>query len=146
MDKIKSSKLDCTGQPIYVGLDVHKKSWSVSVFSRYGEYKSFTQPPQVDTLVNYLKRNFPGGEYHSVYEAGYCGFWIHDQLKEQGINCTVVNPADVPTKQKEEQHKRDRIDCRKLTGVSVMETWKASMCLLHGCGKIAPWCVPDRRL
>ncbi len=114
MDKIKNSKLDCTGQPVYVGLDVHKKSWSVSVFSRYGEYKSFTQPPQVDTLVSYLKRHFPGGEYHSVYEAGYCGFWIHDQLKERGINCTVVNPADVPTKQKEEQHKRDRVDCRKL--------------------------------
>jgi len=35
-------------------------------------------------------------------------------LKERGINCTVVNPADVPTKQKEEQHKRDRVDCRKL--------------------------------
>jgi len=74
MDKIKNSKLDCTGQPVYVGLDVHKKSWSVSVFSRYGEFKTFTQPPQPDKLVDYLKRNFPGGEYHSVYEAGYCGF------------------------------------------------------------------------
>lgn len=114
MDTTKSSKLDCTGQPIYVGLDVHKKSWSVSIFSTQGEYKTFNQPPEVDKLVYYLRRHFPGGQYHSVYEAGYCGFWIHDQLEEKGIRCMVVNPADVPTKHKEHQSKRDRVDCRKL--------------------------------
>jgi transposase len=114
MNLNKSNKLDFTGQPIYIGLDVHKKSWSVSILSQHCEHKTFTQPPQVDKLVSYLRRHFPGASYHSVYEAGYCGFWIHDQLKEQGIDCTVVNPADVPTKNKERRTKRDRIDCRKL--------------------------------
>lgn len=109
-----SNKLDFTGQPIYIGLDVHKKSWSVSIFSEHCEHKTFTQSPEVDKLVNYLGRNFPGALYHSVYEAGYSGFWIHDRLEEKGIDCTVVNPADVPTKDKERATKRDRIDCRKL--------------------------------
>jgi transposase len=111
---VKTNKLDFTGQPIYIGMDVHKKSWTVSIHSAICEHKTFTQPPEVDLLVNYLKRNFPGASYHSVYEAGYSGFWVHDQLREKGVACTVANPADVPTKDKERRKKRDPVDCRKL--------------------------------
>ncbi len=110
----KTNKVDFTGQPIYIGLDVHKKSWSVSIHSALCEHKTFTQPPEVDLLVNYLRRNFPGASYHSVYEAGFSGFWIHDQLGEKGVSCLVTNPADVPTKDKERRTKRDQVDCRKL--------------------------------
>ena len=110
----KSSKLNFEGQQIYGGMDVHKKSWSVSIFTDEFEHKTFTQPPEVGTLVNYLKRNFPGASYKSVYEAGYFGFWIHDRLQEQGVQCLVVNPADAPTKDKERTKKPDRVDCRKL--------------------------------
>ena len=78
------------------------------------EHKTFTQPPEVGTLVNYLKRNFPGASYKSVCEAGYCGFWIHDRLQEHGVQCPVINPADVPTKDKERRTKTDKVDCRKL--------------------------------
>ncbi len=108
------NKLDFSGQSIYVGLDVHKKSWSVSIFSEQCEHKKFTQPPETDKLVHYLKRNFPGANYHSVYEAGFSGFWTHNQLQKHGVNCIVVHPADVPTTNKERRTKRDRIDCRKL--------------------------------
>ena len=108
------SKLDFSGQTIYVGLDVHKKSWSVSIFSEQCEHKHFTQPPEVDKLVHYLKRNFPGADYQAAYEAGFSGFWAHDQLREKGVNCIVVNPADIPTTNKERTTKRDRTDCRKL--------------------------------
>src|SRR5512143_4141151 len=110
----KISKLDFEGQEIYVGMDVHKKSWSISIFTEEFEHKTFTQPPEVGTLVNYLKRTFPGASYKTVYEAGYSGFWIHDRLQEHGVQCLVVNPADVPTKDKERTKKTDRVDCRKL--------------------------------
>jgi len=108
------SKLDFTGQQIYIGMDVHKKSWSVSIYTDQFEHKTFSQPPKVEVLMNYLKRNFPGAAYKTVYEAGFSGFWIHDQLQEQGVQCLVVNPADVPTKDKERAGKTDRVDCRKL--------------------------------
>jgi transposase len=108
------SKVDFTGQHFYIGLDVHKKSWSVSIHSQQCEHKTFTQPPEVDKLVSYLQHHFPGASYSSVYEAGYSGFWLHDQLREKGIQCIVVNPADVPARNKERTTKRDRIDCRKL--------------------------------
>ena len=110
----KTNKLDFAGQQIYVGMDIHKKSWSISILTDQLEHKTFTQPPEVGTLVNYLKRNFPGASYKSVYEAGYSGFWIHDRLQEDGVECLVVNPADVPTKDKERRSKTDRVDCRKL--------------------------------
>jgi transposase len=110
----KGSKIDFTGQPIYVGMDVHKKSWSVSIHTEHFEHKTFTQPPEVEKLAHYLQRTFPGATYYTVYEAGFSGFWIHDRLKEQGIHCMVVNPADVPTKDKERTGKADRVDCRKL--------------------------------
>lgn len=110
----KGNKLDFTGQHIYAGMDVHKKSWSISIHTEHFEHKTFTQPPEVKKLTNYLKRTFPGATYHSVYEAGFNGFWIHDQLKEEGIHCMVVNPADVPTKHKEKAGKADKVDCRKL--------------------------------
>jgi transposase len=108
------NKLDFTGQQVYVGMDVHKKSWSISIYTDQFEHKTFSQPPEVEVLVNYLKRNFPGATYRSVYEAGFSGFWIHDRLQEQGVQCLVVNPADVPTKDKERAGKTDRVDCRKL--------------------------------
>ncbi len=41
------NKLDFSGQQIYVGMDVHKNSWSVSIFTEQLEPKTFSQPPQV---------------------------------------------------------------------------------------------------
>jgi len=109
-----ANKVDFTGQTIYVGMDVHQKSWTVSIFMEHIEHKTFTQPPDVEVLVAYLRRHFPGARYQAVYEAGFCGFWIHDKLKLHGIPCLVVNPADIPTRDRERARKDDRSDSRKL--------------------------------
>lgn len=110
----KGNRLDFTGQSIYVGMDVHKKSWSVSIYTEHFEHKTFTQPPEVEKLTKYLHRTFPGATYYTVYEAGFSGFWIHEKLTAKGIHCMVVNPADVPTMHKEKAGKSDKVDCRKL--------------------------------
>jgi len=47
---VNISKLDFSGQHLYVGLDVHKKSWSVSILTRQFEHKTFTQPPDPSVL------------------------------------------------------------------------------------------------
>src|SRR5680860_1500960 len=85
--------LDFKGQNIFVGIDVHLKSWTVTILTEELMHKTFTQPACAETLCNYLKRNFPGGDYNSVYEAGFSGFWAHYKLKEMGINNIVTNPA-----------------------------------------------------
>jgi transposase len=107
-------KIDFTGQNIYAGFDVHKKSWKVTIMAEDTFYKTFTQPPNPEVLYNYLKSNFPGGNYHSAYEAGFCGFWIHDKLTSLGVRSIVVNPADIPTTDKERVQKEDKRDSRKI--------------------------------
>lgn len=102
------------GQDIFVGIDVHLKSWNVSIATQAGLHKSFSQDPDPEQLVRHLRKHYPGGRYHCVYEAGYCGFWIHDELTRLGANASLINPADVPTKNKERVNKNDRVDSRKL--------------------------------
>jgi transposase len=109
-----TQKLDFQGESIYAGIDVHKKQWNVFIMSDYKEHKGFVQRPEPAILSKYLRENFPGATYYSVYEAGFSGFWIHEALKKEGINNIVVNPADVPTKDKEKKQKCDRVDSRKL--------------------------------
>jgi len=108
------TELDFKGQNIFVGIDVHLKSWTVTILTQTLVHKTFTQPASAETLSNYLKSHFPGGDYNSVYEAGFSGFWSHYQLKELGVNNIVINPADVPTSQKEQLQKDDPTDSRKL--------------------------------
>jgi len=108
------TELNFKGQNLFVGIDVHLKSWTVTIVTETLFRKTFTQPPSIEALHNYLVRNFPGGIYHSVYEAGFSGFWTHYKLKEMGINNMVINPADVPTTQKEHLQKDDPTDSRKL--------------------------------
>lgn len=110
----QDTKLDFSGQAVFISLDTGIKSWKTSIMTQYAEHKTFTQPPKVDVLMSYLHRNFPGAEYHCVYEAGYSGFWIHDELEQRGVDCIVVNPADVPTKHKEQRYKTNAVDARKL--------------------------------
>ncbi len=107
-------KLDFTDQNIYIGFDAHLKDWKVTVMVEDIIYKTFTQPPKPEVLYNYLKNNFPGGNYHSAYEAGFCGYWIHDKLVSFGIKSIVVNPADIPTTDKERVQKEDKRDSRKI--------------------------------
>lgn len=107
-------ELNFKGQNIFIGIDVHLKSWTVSIFTEKLFHKTFNQPPRADILHNYLDLNFPNATYYSVYEAGFSGFWAHYKLKEMGISNIVINAADVPTSQKEKLHKDDNIDSRKL--------------------------------
>jgi transposase len=102
------------GQKIFVGLDVHKKDFKVSVIAGGVFYKTFVSPPAGEKIAAFLKHNFPGAEYFSAYEAGFSGFWLHRQLAELGINSIVVNPSDIPTTDKERKQKEDHRDSRKL--------------------------------
>ena len=101
-------------QPFYVGIDFHKKSWKVTILSETYEHKTMSMDPDPDLLASYLHRNFPGGTYHVVYEAGFSGFGACRKLNQLGLDCKVIHPADVPTTQKEKIQKTDKADSRKL--------------------------------
>jgi transposase len=114
LTRSQSTKFNFEGERIYVGIDTHKKSWKVGIYHKDIALKSFSQEANPDVLVKYLNRNYPGAEFHCAYEAGFCGFWIQKHLSRRGINCIVVNPADVPTSHKEKEFKTDPRDCLKI--------------------------------
>ena len=109
-----TKKIDFTGKDLFIGLDVHKKSWSVTIIVDGIEHRTFTQPPEPGSLYNYLLRMFPGASYNSAYEAGFCGYGIHRELNSLGIRNIVINAADIPTTQKDKLQKRDPVDSRKI--------------------------------
>ena len=110
----KIKKIKFNGQPIYIGIDVHLKSWRVTIMSEQNEHKTFSQDPRTSILVNYLHTHFPGAVYHAVYEAGFSGFTLYRELTAAGVECMVAHPADVPTTHKEYDQKCDKRDSRKL--------------------------------
>lgn len=108
------NKISFKGQNIYVGIDSHLKSWKVTIMTETLLHKTFSQDPEPETLVNYLRKNFPGANYYSAYEASFCGYGIHRELERLGIKNIVVNPADIPTTDKEKKQKEDKRDSRKI--------------------------------
>jgi transposase len=108
------NSIDFNGQKFYVGLDVHKKSWVVTVRSLEKQVAHFTQPPSAYALVNTLKQKFPGGEFYSAYEAGFCGTGHHEQLCKLGIINIIVHAADVPLTDKQKKNKTDIHDSRSI--------------------------------
>lgn len=106
--------LDFAGQPVFVGMDVHLKQWRVAIRAGGLELRQFSAPPDPTALVRHLRRAYPGAQYRTAYEAGFCGFWIHRRLQALGVHNTVAHAPDIPTTDKERANKEDRRDARKL--------------------------------
>ncbi len=99
---------------LYVGMDIHKKQWSICIRTEEFEHRKFTQPPNPAVLREYLQKNFPNYQIICGYEAGGFGYWISKQLQNYGYQCLVLNPADIPSSDKEFKQKTDHNDCRKI--------------------------------
>ena len=110
----QSKTLDFSGTTIFCGIDVHKKNWRINIQDSEFELEDFSQDPDADTLYKHLVRRYPGANYKVCYEAGFSGFSVQRRLSFQGVNCLVVNAADVATNDKEKRQKNDKIDARKL--------------------------------
>lgn len=110
----QSNKNDFSGQNIYVGIDVHLKSWHVTVMTDYGFKRKHSQPPSAQALFEHLSRNYPGGTYRAIYESGFTGFSTYYALLPYGIDCVIAHAADIPTGQNESVMKSDAVDSEKL--------------------------------
>lgn len=111
---LQSKGINFNGQNVYIGIDVHLKSWDVTILTESGYKKQFTQPADALALFEQLKKSYPNGTYRAVYESGFTGFSTYYSLMSLGIDCQVIHSADVPTTQYENFMKRDSIDSHKL--------------------------------
>lgn len=106
-------KTEPTAQPkLYIGIDIHKKSWKVHCATELFIGKSFSMPPEPKVLYDYVEKNFSGHEVSTAYEAGCCGFSAHRSFVGYGWLSIVANPADIHRRGKEKYSKTDRIDAQ----------------------------------
>ena len=126
--KSKTNLQDFSEMTLFIGLDVHKKQWSVAIRTDEILLKRFTHTPDPEALVSGIRQAYPGASLSFVYEAGFCGFWVYRELVQCGASCMVVHVPDIPTQDKDRKRKSDNYDSAKLaqllqsgllTGVSV---------------------------
>lgn len=104
---------DYSAKTVYVGVDVHKSSYSVTVVCEKQIVKKDKLPASPSLLANYCKKNFQGAKILSAYEAGFSGFALHRFLVDAGIENRVVHPAGIEVAVRE-RVKNDRRDSEKI--------------------------------
>ena len=100
---------------IFIGLNIHKKSWTVSIQTDLFFHKTYSMPSNAEDLYQYVERTFPNHAVDLVYEAGCCGFSAARYFLNLGWNVLVVNPSDVKTGDKERYQKTDALDSKNLS-------------------------------
>ena len=110
----KATKLDYSGINIYTGIDTHLKDWRITLMTDNLTLNTLSVDPNAKAVAKYLRKHFPNGNYYSAYEAGFCGYTPHRALIKEGIQNIIVNPADIPTTDKERKQKEDSRDSRKI--------------------------------
>lgn len=105
---------DFTNRVLYVGIDVHKVRWQVAVYYEGLILSNTSIEGTSEVLITHLRKRYGGAQFHCVYESGPFGFSLCRSLWAAGMECIVVNPADIPDTDKERRSKTDQVDARKL--------------------------------
>ena len=103
-----------SGRDLYVGIDVHKKRWQVAVLFDGLVLSNTSIDASSESLVVHLRKFYKDACFHCVYESGPFGFSLCRALWAAGMECMVVNPADIPDTNREQRSKTDPVDARKL--------------------------------
>jgi transposase len=128
MNKIRKS--GAVAQEVFIGIDVHEHSYSVSVFFEKEELQNHTYPSDTRYLKKLLER-YSSFRIQAVYEAGPFGYTLYEWLQSQGVQVIVTPPSKIP-EMAGDFVKTDKRDARKLAQ------------LLSG-GLLKSVSVPDRR-
>ena len=84
---------------LYVGMDVHKETFSLCCYDMQQDKVFFAQKMEADykQVLNYLNavQKAIGDDVQFVcgYEAGCLGFTLYHQLTRYGVNCVILAPT-----------------------------------------------------
>ena len=84
---------------LYIGMDVHKESYTVCSYSYEKDALEYQQKlaPDYKLVLKYLEqlRRRTEGEVEFVcgYEAGCLGYTLYHQLETHGVNCVILAPT-----------------------------------------------------
>jgi transposase len=103
-----------TDYDVFAGLDVDKKSISVTFTSHQGFIRSLHMPYSVEHLVNHVRKHFPDQKVAFAYEAGPTGYGLYDGLEGQAYRCLIASPSMIP-KAPGQRVKTNRLDSQGLS-------------------------------
>jgi transposase len=97
---------------VFVGLDVHKKSYHAAVRINGSLGRTTVLPPTAEAVLALLEP-YRAAHLEAVYEAGPTGFGLVRALRKAGVKAEVIAPSKTPRAPGQE-NKTDRLDCRHL--------------------------------
>lgn len=101
---------------VYVGMDVHKESFSLCSFTIEEDKASHAQKVESDyrQVLKYLEflRTIYGNDANFVcgYEAGCLGFTLYHQLTDHNVNCVILAPTTMLLQRGKKKIKTDKRD------------------------------------
>ena len=107
-------RIDFSNKQLFVGIDVHKVRWQVAVYHEGLILSNTSINGSAQTLITHLRKFYGDAHFCCVYESTPFGFSLCRSLWAAGMECMVVNPADIPSTNKESRSKSDPVDARKL--------------------------------
>ncbi len=118
---------DCITKTVYVGIDAHKKTHTLSCFSLGMEKPKYSMKidADIDHILIYLETmrgEFFGDETDFIcgYEAGCLGYTLYKELKEKNIKCKIIAPTTLKHEtgsSKRKNDKRDSLDISKALAI-----------------------------
>ena len=109
---------------IYVGMDVHKDSFSLCCFdlnsgSYFGETKIYAKANLISDYLDVqtkflIEQGYEDIKFITAYEAGCLGFSLHDQLTKLGIENKIIAPTTLLKETGQGKKKTDRKDAKML--------------------------------
>ena len=105
------ARMSYQNQDVYIGIDVHKRTYSLCCLCEKVKVKRATIPADPGKLLEFFRKFFAGARLHTAYEAGFSGFVLHRFLAKNDIDSIVVNPAsiEVAARDKVKTDKRDAL-------------------------------------
>lgn len=101
---------------VYVGMDVHKETFSVCCYTNEKEEAEYcqTMDAHYSKVLNYIEamRFHYGDEALFIcgYEAGCLGYTLYHQLTDHGIKCVILAPTTMSKPANEKKMKTDKRD------------------------------------
>lgn len=113
----QSSKTDCyKDKNVFVGIDVHKRTYAVVSFVDGVVVKKWQTVASPEALARQLKDLYPYSKIRTAYEAGFSGFVLHRVLEQAGIHNLVVNPGSIEVSI-HNRVKTDKRDAQKIASL-----------------------------
>ena len=101
---------------VYVGMDVHKESFTFCAYTIDAEKGSHFQRTEADykNVLKYLEflRTVYGNDANFIcgYEAGCLGYTLYHQLTEHHVNCVILAPTTMLEQRSKKRIKTDKRD------------------------------------